>query len=48
MYQVDSVIILEDAIKESTLMGIEEGDFIEVLVHKNDPRINFYNGRGSQ
>lgn len=47
MYQVDSVIILEDVIKESTLIGLEEGDFIEILVHKDDPQINFYNGKGS-
>ncbi|MGF1639109.1 MAG: hypothetical protein ACFCUU_18680 [Cyclobacteriaceae bacterium] len=46
MYQIDSVTIFEDVIKESTLMGIKEGDFLDILVHKDDPRINFYNGRG--
>lgn len=46
MYQVDSIAILEDVIKESTLFGLKEGDYIEILVHKDDPRINFYIGRG--
>lgn len=44
-YHLDLGEPLKDVIEESTLFGLRKGDYIEVLVHKDDPRINFFNGR---
>ena len=46
MYHMDMEEPLQDVIKESTLFGLKKGSFIQILVHKDDPRINFYNGSG--
>ncbi|MEL6558331.1 MAG: hypothetical protein AAFQ94_09115 [Bacteroidota bacterium] len=44
MYNLDSDT-LYDIVENSTLFGIHEGDAIEIMVHEDDKRINFYNGR---